>query len=163
MTDISMSNNVMFIMKDDGEVFSANECFLTYKGGQLNLIEWNGLYAYSEFFMEGIWPDEYYDEGEKSDQYDGIRLKMLSGKWYNNMNDLIGAIKTGYKHVEDIEYIEDSTFDKKMSVAIDALKKMREIDEKCVEKIDEEDEEDEEEDDEEYEYKQDKIYKISFE
>jgi hypothetical protein len=128
---VYLTNNDVFVMKDDGEILKANECSLKYKGGVINFLERDGLYAYSEFFIEGTWPDEYYDDGEKVDEYNGIRLKMLRGDWYS-MNELINVLNSDLmRELRDkneiplYEETDDCDFDNKLKYAIDCLKKMR--------------------------------------
>ena len=58
----------------------------------LDFIEQNGKYAYSEFFREGDWPDEYYEDEELCSMYPGVRLMMISGGWCENFSDLIQTI-----------------------------------------------------------------------
>ena len=129
-----MSNQDVFIMKDDGEIIKANECSLKYKGGVINFVEKDGLCAYSEFFIEGTWSDEYYDDGEKADQYNGIRLKMLRGGWYS-MIELIKVLNSeSMRELREkngmplYEEIDETDFDDKVKSSIDSLKKMREED-----------------------------------
>ncbi len=131
MNTVYLTKKDVFIMKDDSDIVKANECFLNYKGGVINFIERDGLYGYSEFFSEGDWPDEYYDNGEKEDEYNGIRLKMVRGGWYS-MNDLIKTLnsesmqewreRTGSSLFEETG---DSDFDNKLTRALESLKKMR--------------------------------------
>jgi hypothetical protein len=73
------------------EYDNLNEECLQYNDKFLNFIESDRLYGYSEFFREG-WSDEY-DEGEKVDQYSGIKLKMVRGDWYA-MKNLIKVISS---------------------------------------------------------------------
>lgn len=133
MNTVYLTNEKVFIMKDDGEIIKANECSLDYKGGAINFIERDGLYGYSEFFSEGDWPEEYY-VGEKADEYDGLRLKMVQGGWYS-MNDLIKILnselmKDWRERTETslFEETDDSEFDNKLTQALESLKKMRDND-----------------------------------
>ena len=140
MNTVYLTNEDVFIMKDDGEILTVNECALEYKGGILNFIERDGLYAYSEFFIEG-WSDEYYDDGEKADEYKGLRLKMLRGGWYS-MNELIKVLNSDLmeelrEEIPLYEEIDDDEFDNKLKSALDSLKKIREED-KMIEKFSDE-------------------------
>jgi hypothetical protein len=90
----------IFIMKDDGkdnkdnvEIFQAIEANIMCNNKYFDFIEKDGKYAYSEFFEEGTWPDEYYEDDELLEMYNGIRLKMISGGWCDSIVDLIHHIE----------------------------------------------------------------------
>lgn len=129
MFSLYLTCNKVFIMDEYGNVKEGSEGCLRYNDRFLNFVEYEGLYAYSEFFREGDWPDEYYDDGEKVEQYHGIRLKMICGNWYT-MKNLIKVIgsdemsewreKTRTCIFDEIQY-ED--FDKKLEESMLSLKK----------------------------------------
>lgn len=138
---LHMSDQNLFVMKDDGEIFEGNECALEYKGGIINFTEKDGLCAYSEFFREGSWPDEYYYHGEKSKEYKGIRLKMTSGGWYS-IQDLIKTMNSDdmtewRKRTKTIIYeeIDDNDFDEKWIEALESLKEMKKVGKKREKKV----------------------------
>ena len=142
MNTVYLTKQDVFIMKDDGEIIKANECSLDYKGGVINFIERDGLYGYSEFFSEGDWPEEYYD-GEKADEYDGLRLKIVRGGWYS-MNDLIKILNSElmqeWRERTETSLFEetgDSEFDNKLTQALESLKKMRDTKDTSNETYDE--------------------------
>jgi hypothetical protein len=126
MFTLSITDNKVFIREDDGEIQEGKECCLQYtSGGCLNFIESGGRYAYSEFFIEGQWPDEYYgdDNDDFEEKYDGIKLKMIRGNWYS-MKDLIDVVNS--EEMYDIRHgsctpifskIEDPEFEEKLSKA----------------------------------------------
>lgn len=109
--EINATPNV-FVMDDNGEICRASEGTLTVSinGGirHISLIEKDGQYAYSEFFEEGIWPDEYYENNALSSMYRGIRLKFIRGGWCHNLCDLIQTISHEIDFTiteEDEEYL----------------------------------------------------------
>lgn len=128
---LHMSEKNLFVMKDDGEIYEGNECALQYKGGIINFTEKDGLCAYSEFFREGDWPEEYYDYGEKSKEYKGIRLRMVNGGWYS-IHNLIKTMNSydmleWRKQTETpiYEEINDSYFVEKWPEVLESLKEMK--------------------------------------
>ena len=84
---------------DEGNISDAREGALVYDdnsddelkpssyeehiGKVFNFIEREGLYAYSEFFVEGEWSSGYSE---------GIDLEMVSGGWCNSLPDLIQTL-----------------------------------------------------------------------
>ena len=91
---ITLDRDSVFIMDENENITKAISGCLHYKGKYLNFIEKDGLYAYSEFFMEGEWPQKYFDdEYMYNELYDGIWLKMISGGWDASFSDLIQAIR----------------------------------------------------------------------
>jgi hypothetical protein len=79
-------------MDMDENISQAASGAIVCNGLGLDFVEQNGKYAYSEFFREGDWPDEYYEDDELSSMYPGIRLMMISGGWCENFSDLIQTI-----------------------------------------------------------------------
>jgi hypothetical protein len=123
-----LSDKKLFVMKDDGEIFEGNDFALQYKGGSINFTEKDGLCAYSEFFCEGDWPEEYYDDREKVNEYRGIRLKMTCGGWYS-IHDLIKTMNSESMsewrqktHTPIYEEINDPNFDEKWTEVLESLK-----------------------------------------
>jgi hypothetical protein len=96
--EIAVTPNV-FVMDDNGEICRASQATLAVRSAvrdmhYISLIEKDGQYAYSEFFQEGIWPDEYYENEALSRMYRGIRLKIIRGGWCDNLCDLIQSISS---------------------------------------------------------------------
>jgi hypothetical protein len=89
---VSLNNDTVYIMDDDENISQATSGCIICNNKSLDFIEQNGKYAYTEFFREGDWPDKYYDEDELSSNYQGIRLKMISGGWCENFSNLIQTI-----------------------------------------------------------------------
>jgi hypothetical protein len=126
---------------DEDSISSAREGCLIYNDGNsifsLNFIERDGVYAYTEFFEEGVWPDKYYndedsdeednDDSEEnyelklSDMYQGIRLKMVEGEWYRNFSDLIKAIPD-HKMMKMIDLVDKVDTDKIECEVVDSDK-----------------------------------------
>lgn len=90
----------------------------------LNFIEKDGFYAYSEFFLEGDWPDKYFyklideetgdpiidPEDENShlpEMYSGLKLIMVSGGWCRTLSDLIQSIPH-HEYNEILDVLEQS-------------------------------------------------------
>jgi hypothetical protein len=92
MFSVSICTTPIFIMDDTGEISGAKDCILKYNGYNFHFIEKNGLYAYADFFEEGVWP-EPDDEDEEKALYDhGIQLTMSTGGWNEKLSDLIQTI-----------------------------------------------------------------------
>lgn len=92
MFEISIQVRPVFIMNGDGEICQAISGNLIYNNNSFDFIEKDGLYAYSEFFTEGDWPEEYYENTELKNMYNGIKLKMTSGGWNESISDMFQSI-----------------------------------------------------------------------
>jgi hypothetical protein len=114
MFSLRFATTPVFVMYSNGDISSAREGYLLYtdedgERSSLNFIEKEGFYAYSEFFLEGDWPDKYYynsydeetglpiidpkdEESHLPEMYIGLKLKMLSGGWCENISSLLQTI-----------------------------------------------------------------------
>jgi hypothetical protein len=96
MFSVSFLSIPVFIIDDDGDISQTLDGQLIYNGRSMRFLEQNGRYAYLEFFEEGLWPDEYYEDvnEELSSPYQGcMKLKMVTGGWCENISDLIQSIE----------------------------------------------------------------------
>ena len=76
----------------DFKIVKATQGYLKYKDCEIDFIEKDGYYAYSDFFIEGNWPDKYYEDTELLSKYNGLRLKLVNGGWCNSLVNLIQSI-----------------------------------------------------------------------
>ena len=124
---VGVSCGKAFVMNDDGDVSEVEECFLKWNNFNFSFIKQGNLYAYSEFFTEGTWPEEFYDEGERVDEYDGLRLKMVDGCWYSSVAELFRVIRVINSKDEDLEFWKNREnrmdFHKKVEQALSIVKK----------------------------------------
>jgi hypothetical protein len=109
MFSVKIQTTPIFIMDDIGNVSQGIDVTLIYNGCRLQFIEKDGFYAYNNFFKEGIWPDEYYNDSdnyniELSSPYQGgIWLKMINGGWSENLTNLIQTLGFVSISIDDIE------------------------------------------------------------
>lgn len=93
MFSVSLFSNPVFIIDDNGDISQALDGQLIYNGRSMRFLEQNGRYAYTEFFEEGLWPDEYYEDEElRAPYHNCMQLKMVTGGWCDNISDLIQSI-----------------------------------------------------------------------
>ena len=93
MFSVSFNSTPVFIMDNNGDISQAIDGQLIYNGRSMRFLEQDGRYSYLEFFEEGLWPDEYYEDEEISSSYQGsMQLMMATGGWCDNISDLIQSI-----------------------------------------------------------------------
>lgn len=126
---VSFDTTPVFIY-NVGDIIKAKQGTIKFGEKSLNFIEQNGEYAYAEFFIEGEWPDEYYEDENGNiaqcmiDAFEmygipqnPILLKMKQGGWCQSITDLIQAMS----YTNDF-YIEKQIDEDRINLFITVLK-----------------------------------------